>query len=63
MALALEKMDGISRLVLRILSHLGGSPLKYYRVFLCWFLLFYPWMFITVNRNAVNLLFFQLPQL
>jgi sodium-dependent dicarboxylate transporter 2/3/5 len=40
MALALEKWDLHKRLALRILSHLGGSPFKYY-VVLCW-LLFYP---------------------
>jgi sodium-dependent dicarboxylate transporter 2/3/5 len=32
------KMDLHNDLALRILSHLGGSPLKYY-VVLCWLLL------------------------
>jgi sodium-dependent dicarboxylate transporter 2/3/5 len=42
-------MDLHKRLALRILSHLGGSPLKYY-VVLCWHLLFLSmWMSNTAT--------------
>jgi sodium-dependent dicarboxylate transporter 2/3/5 len=46
--MAFLKMDLHKRLALRILSHLGGSPLKYY-VVLCWLLLLSMWMSNTAT--------------
>jgi sodium-dependent dicarboxylate transporter 2/3/5 len=55
-------MDLHKRLALRILSHLGGSPLKYYGFMLASAFLS-MWMSNTATAMMMLPIVFQLPQL